>query len=263
MATSNELTRIADAVNALRPEWVARSVRALLDRPELRDRGFADLAVAFAVVAGDPKSATPARILEPGPWWLATKVNSGTPVTQTPGSGAEPACDRPGHEHELARACRACRAEQITDLAADRVPQIATPAPENFRATVPRRAPQPHDRRDFAQIYELPTSVALVQHCQCSATFFDTGDGRKAHRTVFGHEPAARPVGDAATGPGQGAETMTGHVGATGDATPVLAPSHQGDPVRPLATPSRAALGHPGQNLSTGFDDEAGTDGAW
>jgi hypothetical protein len=190
MATSNELTRIADAVNALRPEWIARSVRAVLDRPELRDRGFADLAVVMAAVAADPKSTTPARAAEPGPWWQATRANVGTPSTQLPGPGAEPPCARPGHEHELSRACRLCRAEQLTALPPDDAEQRVVLPPDDFRP--PRRA---SDRRDFGQRFTLPAvDGPPIARCRCGGAFTPDPDGRTAHRVVFGHEAAVAPT---------------------------------------------------------------------
>jgi len=109
--TDTEASRIADAIAAARPDWPARSLRQFV-AARLRDRAFADVLVALAVVAADPASETPARVLEPGPWWLATRANRPTDATFVPGPGDEP-CNRPGHEHEPAKACRACRAEHL------------------------------------------------------------------------------------------------------------------------------------------------------
>lgn len=111
MATDVELSRLADMTHALRPDWPARSVRTLLER-RLRDRAYADLAVALAVVACDPTSETAARLEQPGPWWQATRANRPGSSTYTPGP-AGAACRRAGHEHEPADGCRCCRAEQL------------------------------------------------------------------------------------------------------------------------------------------------------
>lgn len=66
--------RIAAAVNMLRPDWPAASLRTLLDKPELRNRPARDVAVALTWVACDPRSQTPARVLLAGVWWRAAGV---------------------------------------------------------------------------------------------------------------------------------------------------------------------------------------------
>ena len=113
MPTDTELTRLAEAGNALRPDWPARSLRAYLAR-EHRGRSFADLAVALAMVATDPATSTPARLGEHGPWWAATRHVVGRSEVPQVGPGRDvPRCERPGHEHEAADHCRACRAEEL------------------------------------------------------------------------------------------------------------------------------------------------------
>jgi hypothetical protein len=113
--TDVEVSRIADATAAARPDWPARSIRALV-AGRLRDRAYADVLVALAVVAADPASETPARVLEPGPWWQATRANRPADVTFTPGPGRDKPCPQPGHEHERAIACRCCRADQLAEV---------------------------------------------------------------------------------------------------------------------------------------------------
>jgi hypothetical protein len=39
----------------------------------LAERSNMDAAIAFAVICTDPATATPARLLEHGPWWLAAQ----------------------------------------------------------------------------------------------------------------------------------------------------------------------------------------------
>jgi hypothetical protein len=111
MADNAEIDRIAAALNALRPEWPIKSLRTLLTRDHA-NRAYADLAVAAVYCAVDPKTATPARLAEHGPWWVAA-AQTIVRGTETPGPGLEPRCEKDGHEHELARACRCCRAEAI------------------------------------------------------------------------------------------------------------------------------------------------------
>lgn len=110
MPDSQELDRLAAAMNILRPEWPIKSLRTYLDNHAARP--YADLLVAAAWICGDPKTATPARLGEHGPWWVAAGLTTAKATPQV-GPGKEPRCERPGHEHELARACRCCRAEQI------------------------------------------------------------------------------------------------------------------------------------------------------
>ena len=124
--TETETSRIADAIAAIRPDWPARSLRAFVAN-KLRDRTYADALVALVVVAADPTTDTPARVLEHGPWWTATRTNH-TTTTFTPGPGRSAACQRPGHEHEQANACRACRAEALAGHEHEQPPP-ALPAP--------------------------------------------------------------------------------------------------------------------------------------
>lgn len=118
MPTDTELTRLADMAHALRPDWHPRSVRAWL-ATHVRTRAYRDVAVALAAIACDSTTTTPARLDESGPWWAAAVAAGGT-STPLPGPGSSRRCDRPGHEHEPASTCRACRAELV---AVDGVPE--------------------------------------------------------------------------------------------------------------------------------------------
>lgn len=123
MPSQIELERLAAAINQLRPDWPRTSLLTYLT--EHSARGYADLAIAAVAVATDPNSRTPRRMDEAGPWWQLVNQT----VTGVVGPGSEPACDQPGHEHELARACRACRAEAIAkpDTPIDGPTEGATP----------------------------------------------------------------------------------------------------------------------------------------
>jgi hypothetical protein len=72
----NETQRIAAAINALRPDWPTQSLATLITS-KLGTRTRRDVAVALTWVACDSTSKTPARVLEAGPWWLATNVEGG------------------------------------------------------------------------------------------------------------------------------------------------------------------------------------------
>lgn len=70
----HERERIAAAINQLRPDWPAKSLVTLLSKPELATRPRRDVTVALAWVACETSTATPARVLEAGPWWRAAAV---------------------------------------------------------------------------------------------------------------------------------------------------------------------------------------------
>lgn len=63
-----EIDRLAQAVNALRPDWAARDLKTFIAN-QLPNREYLEAAKAFAEVATDPTTRSPARILQPGPWW--------------------------------------------------------------------------------------------------------------------------------------------------------------------------------------------------
>lgn len=66
--TPIELHRLAGAVAILRPDWPAASLQTFLER-NLAHRPLRDATVALIACALDPATSTPARVLEPGPWW--------------------------------------------------------------------------------------------------------------------------------------------------------------------------------------------------
>ena len=70
----HEITRIAEAMNRLRPDWPVASLRTLLNGPDLRDRPRRDVTVALAWVACEAATHTPARVLNAGPWWKAAAI---------------------------------------------------------------------------------------------------------------------------------------------------------------------------------------------
>lgn len=148
MATDNELTRLAGMASSLRPDWEPRAVRAVLARRH-RDRAYADLAVALAVICTDPATATPGRLDEHGPWWTATRaLVTGFGTTPDVGPGREQPCNRPGHEHEPAPTCRLCRAEAITGTPPSQPAPPVTP-PAGWRARrhdCPARTPERNPR---------------------------------------------------------------------------------------------------------------------
>lgn len=112
MADKRQIDQLAHVLAIFRPDWNRASVATVLGR--MTDRPYTDLAVAAVSCALDPRTVTPARIVEYGPWWVAA-YQAGRQATPSVGPGAEPRCDVGGHEHELARACRCCAADRKAD----------------------------------------------------------------------------------------------------------------------------------------------------
>ena len=104
MLTRADIERLAAAANALRPEWSVRSLCTLINT-NLSVRAYQDVAVALAWIATDPKTKTPGRILELGPWWRAS-VDGTTPIHYS-------RCQEPGHTSYSATNCGACRSEAL------------------------------------------------------------------------------------------------------------------------------------------------------
>ena len=68
MLTTSEMTRIARAVIAIRPEWDLNDTFKLIDQ-RLKNHDFQSLAVAAIWVASDPLTKKFIRIESEGPWW--------------------------------------------------------------------------------------------------------------------------------------------------------------------------------------------------
>jgi len=116
----NEIGRVAAAAHALRPDWPLASIRTLITT-KLADRPRRDVAVALAWVACESGSATPARVLEAGPWWRAAGVET---------NGLPPRPPKP------AEACRTCgRHMHAADATCDTPtlrPVTSTPPPVTY-----------------------------------------------------------------------------------------------------------------------------------
>ncbi len=112
MLNRTEIERLAKMAHALRPDWPVSSLCTILNADH-RDRAYADVAIALAVIATDPATKTPKRLSESGPWWSASQAVFGIRDTATPPRHTDPRCTKPGHEHELAHNCRSCRADNL------------------------------------------------------------------------------------------------------------------------------------------------------
>ena len=121
----HEAERIAAAMNQLRPDWPVKSLRTLLSKPALASRPRRDVTVALAWVACETATATPARVLESGPWWRAATVlgDSVTVEHVSPGERCK-TCGKPRHrcqanphaEHDFEPDFRTPRDADITPV---------------------------------------------------------------------------------------------------------------------------------------------------
>ena len=91
--------RWAAAIHILRPDWPLTSLRSFATS-RLADTPYRDALVMGVWIAADPRTETPARMLQPGPWRQATADPSDTatqhhpPVTKCPHGGYSLACDQ-------------------------------------------------------------------------------------------------------------------------------------------------------------------------
>ena len=76
----HEIDRIASAFHVLRPDWPHASLRTFIAK-NLADKPRRDVAVALAWVSCESNTATPARVLENGPWWKATNAEASSTTT--------------------------------------------------------------------------------------------------------------------------------------------------------------------------------------
>lgn len=115
-----EVSRIAAAINALRPDWPTSSIRTLIAK-KLGHRARRDVAVALAWVACESDSKTPARVLEAGPWWTAA-------------AGADDATSRPPKREEACQICGRYLSGCLCGERATRPPQPTTRHAEHAAA---------------------------------------------------------------------------------------------------------------------------------
>jgi hypothetical protein len=194
-----EIQRLANAMNALRPDWKVSSLRTFLTN-HFADRAYRDTAVAAAWIATDDKTNTPELLRQPGPWW---NVGPAKPPGLVPRVGPEPGeerCQFAGHEHESARRCRLCAAERA---AGDAPEPAAAPVPppaaivelaRRHRAKTAAAVSDP-ETRSFVQDQELrqpdPFGGATCVRAGCGGWFIQDAPGAAAHKAVFGHLPEA------------------------------------------------------------------------
>lgn len=107
MATTDEIQRIAAAMNALRPDWRTTSLVTFLTKHHSA-RAYRDLAIAGVAVATDARTQTPHLLNEHGPWWAAAQTAAGNATDHRYAR-----CQEPGHSSFPAWNCAACRSEKL------------------------------------------------------------------------------------------------------------------------------------------------------
>lgn len=116
----HEIDRLASAFHVLRPDWPHASLRTFIAK-HLANRPRRDVAVALAWIACESNTATPARVLEAGPWWRAAGVEGNLPPRPPKPSECCHACGRAMHTPD-----RVCDRPTTRPAAADRAEPTGT-----------------------------------------------------------------------------------------------------------------------------------------
>jgi len=139
MLTRAEIDRTAAAIHNLRPDWPTKSLATFIGT-DMASMAYADVVTALAISAVDPKTQTPRRVLEAGPWWAAVQAafGGGSHGTTVPGPSSR-RCTVDGHGTELAPPyCRSCIAD--AQVAAEIAREEAGIEPEPTLAWSPEQA---------------------------------------------------------------------------------------------------------------------------
>jgi len=139
MLSRSEIDRTAAAIHNLRPDWPTKSLATFIGT-DMASMAYTDVTTALTIVAVDPKTQTPRRVLEAGPWWAAVQsaFGGGSHGTSVPGPSSR-RCTVEGHETELARPyCRSCIAD--AQVAAEIAREEAGIEPEPTLAWSPEQA---------------------------------------------------------------------------------------------------------------------------
>lgn len=128
MLDETQVARLAAAANSLRPDWPLRSLQSFIAN-RLVARAYRDVALALTWIATDPKTETPARVLEAGPWWKATNTERETP---RPPRKAE---ECPIHAGNWRDNCHGCASDRLADTDTT-PPELRRPDRENHLARV-------------------------------------------------------------------------------------------------------------------------------
>lgn len=104
--TPGAIAALVAEILAIRPDWAPRSVRKVLDHPDVRSRPWPIVQEAFRIVARDPATRQPGRLAMDGDWWdsaarklrpVAARPQAPAGHEFTPGdNGWCTACNMPG-----------------------------------------------------------------------------------------------------------------------------------------------------------------------
>jgi hypothetical protein len=99
MLTRQEGERLAQSINAMRPDWPVSSLLTLIGKR--KERALMDLALELMYVAIDPDTKSPARIDADGPWKrLNHSATAGIQYKVITDNDCA-ICTRPQHAHPL------------------------------------------------------------------------------------------------------------------------------------------------------------------
>lgn len=99
MLTRQEGERLAQAVNAMRPDWPVASLLTLIGKR--KERALMDLALELMYVALDPDTKSPARIDADGPWKRLNHSAVAGPQYRVITDDHCAICTQPKHMHPL------------------------------------------------------------------------------------------------------------------------------------------------------------------
>jgi len=138
----DSITRIAGAINVLRPDWGRAGLIKLMHDDYLVVRPAQDVALALTWIATDKASRKPTRVLEYGPWW---QINTGVRI------GASAPDFRPlAHDdcHDCGRSKTAHPIGGCTYTAPPRGPVDSSPHTAAIRAALTPPPAEPSDQGD-------------------------------------------------------------------------------------------------------------------
>lgn len=157
----HEAQKIAAAMHVVRPDWPASSVLTLI-RKNLINRPRRDVFVALAWIASETNTATPARVLEQGPWWKAAGVDGTTSPQREP-------FDRGGCCHTCSLPYEKCRrlwADDHDYVSVAEYAKTATSDPERIRRILQAVKAEKVPMREPAKPREADPPQLDHEHCE-------------------------------------------------------------------------------------------------
>lgn len=112
--TKEEAEKVAKCIHIMRPDWPVKQILDLIGE-HYRDNLMRDICIALVVVAYDPESRSPSRVLESGVWWriaLYREPDMARVVRRMP-KLHEGTTQCPDHPGEWRDGCRCCAADKL------------------------------------------------------------------------------------------------------------------------------------------------------